>query len=137
MPKHRSAPPPEAEAQDDSPEQMTLNIEVQRLIVSGREAFASEMAFQKARAALAGKLVGRIAGLGALALALLFFVLMALVVGSLIALAPVIGAWAALGVVVLVQLVLIAACALLALLTVRALKRVIKDKPDSKAEDQP
>jgi len=119
MPKHRDTAP------EDEP--ITLDVEWQRLIASGRAAFASEIAFQKARAALAGRLIGRIAGLGALALALVFFILMALVVGSLLALAPMIGAWGALGVVVLVLVLGIAACVAIVLATLRALKRVLKD----------
>ena len=114
-------------AQDEAAEHQTLDVEFQRLFASGREAFASELAFQKARAALAGKLAGRIAGLGALALALLFFVLMALVVGVLIALVPVLGAWGAMGVVVAVLLLASFVCLLGMRAAVRALGRVLKD----------
>lgn len=128
MPKHRPITPPEPQQADaeDTVEYQTLDVEIQRLISSGREAFASELAFQKARAALAGKLAGRVAGLGALALALLFFVLMALVVGVLIALVPVLGAWGALGVVVAVLLVAALLCALGVRAALRALGRVLK-----------
>jgi fatty acid desaturase len=66
--------------------------------------FSSEVAYQRARAILASKIAGRIAGLAALAAALVFFFLMALVVGLLLALAPLLGTWQALGIVVLALL---------------------------------
>ncbi len=69
------------------------------LFEDGQSLLAAEIAFQKARA---GFLLGRAKGilaLAALALALLFFALMALVVGLLLALAPLIGPWGALAVV--------------------------------------
>ncbi len=130
MPKHRT-PDPVPPEPEEQVERLTLDVELQRLIDSGRQAFASELAFQKARVALAGKLAGRIAGLGALALALLFFVLMALVVGALIALGPVLGAWGALGVVLVVLLLATTACGLAIRAGVRTLKRVFKDGPDA------
>lgn len=71
------------------------------LLEDGQSLIAAEIEFQKARA---GFLLGRAKGilaLAALALALLFFALMALVVGLLLALAPLIGPWGALAVVFL------------------------------------
>jgi hypothetical protein len=71
------------------------------LLEDGQSLIAAELEFQKARA---GFLLGRAKGilaLAALALALLFFALMALVVGLLLALAPLIGPWGALAVVFL------------------------------------
>jgi hypothetical protein len=125
MPRKRS----DAEAGDE-PEAVTLEVEVSRLIASGREAFASEIAFQKARAALAGKLVAKMAGFGALALALLFFMILALVMGSLLALAPVLGAWGALGAVLAGLLLGVALCGLGLVVALRAFKRVMRDKPE-------
>ncbi len=84
----------------DTPEHVTL-VEELRALVSEAQAMArTEIAYQTARLSLGGKLVGRVAGLGALALALVFFALMALVVGSLLALIPLLGAWGAVAVVV-------------------------------------
>lgn len=74
--------------------------EVRRLIAAVRQFVAAELAYQKARAGLMGKAAVLIAGGGALALALFFFTLMALVVGLLLALAPLIGPWGAMGAVV-------------------------------------
>lgn len=88
---------------DDSKEgdkrPMALTSEIEALIAAAKAAFSSEVAFQRARALLASKIVGRIAGLAALGVALVFFFLMALVVGLLLALAPLLGTWQALGVV--------------------------------------
>lgn len=69
------------------------------LLEDGQSLIAAELEFQKARA---GFVLGRaksILTLAALALALLFFALMALVVGLLLALAPLIGPWGSLAVV--------------------------------------
>lgn len=69
------------------------------LFEDGQSLIAAELEFQKARA---GFVLGRAKGilaLAALALALLFFALMALVVGLLLALAPLIGPWGSLAVV--------------------------------------
>lgn len=88
---------------DDSEEHgkrpMALTSEIEALIAAAKAAFSSEVAFQRARALLASKIVGRIAGLAALGVALVFFFQMALVVGLLLALAPLLGTWQALGVV--------------------------------------
>jgi len=59
----------------------------------------AELAFQKSRAAYAGAQARSVALLGISAAVLVFFAVMALVVGAVIALAPVIGGWAATGVV--------------------------------------
>jgi hypothetical protein len=111
MPKHREEPP-------------TLDVELSELYASGKSAMDTELAFQKARAALALKLVGRIAGYGALVCALLFFVLMALVVGLLLALGPVLGAWGALGVVMVGLVVATGAAALAAKATLGRLLKL-------------
>lgn len=69
------------------------------LLEDGQSLIAAELEFQKARA---GFVLGRAKGilaLAALALALLFFALMAVVVGLLLALAPLIGPWGSLAVV--------------------------------------
>ena len=101
----------------------TLADEVTGLIKGAKAAAASEIAYQKARAGLAAGTIARIAGFGLLAIALLFFVLMALVVGLLLALLGPLGAWGATGAVV-VGLLLAAA---LALLGVRAgVRRLIR-----------
>ena len=118
--------PPELDDEPIRPdENPSLGDDLRALVAEARAAFDSEFAYQSARAGLAGKIIARIAGLAALALALVFFVLMALVVGLLLALAPVLSAWGALGVVVAGLLVLTALAGLGVKAGVRRLKRVL------------
>lgn len=107
---------------------MALTSEIEGLIAAAREAFSSEVAYQRARAILASKIAGRIAGLAALAAALVFFLLLALVVGLLLALAPLLGTWQALGIVVLALLLGMAVAAWAALRAWRRLKGVLTGK---------
>jgi len=108
---------------------LALTAEIESLIAAARAAFSSEIAFQRARALLASKTVGRIAGFAVLAVALVFFFLMALIVGLLLALAPLLGTWQALGVVIggLVLGVLLALWA--ARRAWRRLKRILTGGP--------
>ena len=105
---------------------MALTTEIENLIAAAKAAFSSEVAFQRARALLASKMVGRIAGLAVLALVLVFFFLMALVVGLLLALAPLLGTWQALGVVVAALVLGMALAAWGARRAWRRLKRILK-----------
>lgn len=82
------------------PDEPSIVDEIRLLIAAARQSAEAELAYQSARAKLLVKATAWIAGGGALALALLFFVLMALVVGLLLALAPMLGPWGALGAVV-------------------------------------
>jgi len=92
MPKHR---------QDlNEAEEPSLEQDFHGLFASTRAAFDSEIEYQKARANMAVGLVLRIAGLAALALALVFFLLMALIMGGLLGLATVVGPWGAMGIIV-------------------------------------
>jgi Flp pilus assembly protein TadB len=90
--------------------------DVRQLAEDGRTLLEAELAYQKSRAALAGQTVKGMAGWIALALALVFFALMALVMGLLLALTPLIGGWLAMVAVVL-------GLALLAVLSGLAAKR--------------
>ena len=110
----RREPPPEGPN--------SLANDLRALIAEAKAAFDTEFAFQAARAGLAGKTIVRIALLGLLALALLFFVLMALVVGLLLALAPQLTPWGALAAVVAGLLV----ATLLAGLGIRAAVKRLK-----------
>jgi Putative Actinobacterial Holin-X, holin superfamily III len=89
-------PPPIADA-DAEP---TLVDDLRQLAVDGRTLLEAELAYQKSRAAVAGKAAGSIAGWGALTLALVFFALMALVVGLIMALTARLGPWGAMAAVV-------------------------------------
>ncbi|MDP9057024.1 MAG: phage holin family protein [Pseudomonadota bacterium] len=82
------------------PDKPSIADEVRQLIAAARQFADAELAYQKTRAGLMAKAAAAIAGFGALALALLFFGLMAVVVGLLLALAPLLGPWGAMAVVV-------------------------------------
>jgi Flp pilus assembly protein TadB len=79
--------------------------DLRQLAEDGRTLLEAELAYQKSRAALAGKAAGSIAGWGALALALVFFALLAMVTGLILALTPQLGPWGAMAAVVLGLLV--------------------------------
>ena len=83
--------------------------DVRALVDDGRTLLEAELAYQKSRAALAGRTAKSMAGWIALALSLVFFALMALVMGLLLILAPLIGG---LGATLVVVLGLLAAAAL-------------------------
>ena len=69
--------------------------DVRQLASDGRTLLEVELAYQKSRALVAGQAAKGVAGWGALALALVFFALMALVLGLVLVLAEAIGAlWA-------------------------------------------
>jgi len=101
------------------------------LLGEGQSLLEAELAFQKARASFVLGRAKSILALGALALALLFFALMALVMGLLLALAPMIGPWGALGVVVLGLLALTGLCVLGMIRGIGAVTRAIKNKGDA------
>lgn len=69
--------------------------DVRQLASDGRTLLEAELAYQKSRALVAGQAAKGVAGWGALAIALVFFALMALVLGLVLVLAEAIGAlWA-------------------------------------------
>ncbi|MFM5884635.1 MAG: phage holin family protein [Novosphingobium sp.] len=84
--------------------------DVRDLVADGRTLVEAELAYQKSRAAVAGAGAKGVAGWGALALALVFFALMALVVGLVLALTSLIGPWLATLVSVLALLITAALC---------------------------
>lgn len=101
------------------------------LLEDGQTLLAAEIEFQKARA---GFVLGRAKGilaLGGLALALLFFALMALVMGLLLALAPLIGPWGALAVIVLGLLGFTGLCVLGVVRRIGAITRALRGKDDA------
>lgn len=110
----------------ETAEQDSLIGGVRALLEDGQTLLGAEIAFQKARA---GFVLGRAKSvliLGVLALVLLFFTLMALVMGLLLALAPLIGPWGALAAVVLGLLALAGLCVLGAVSRVRSTLRALK-----------
>ena len=124
-----SSPPPDPEASgSETPEHETLVDELRSLIGEAQAMARAEIAYQTARLSLAGKIVGRIAGLGALALALVFFALMALVVGLLLALVPVLGVWGSMAVVVAALLLATLAALQAARAAWRRLRQILTDQ---------
>jgi hypothetical protein len=89
----------------DDPAERSLVDDLRQLAGDAREAAQAEVAFQQSRAKVVGASAGGIAARAVVALALVFFALMALVVGLLLALTPVLTAWGATALVVVVLLV--------------------------------
>ena len=86
--------------------------EVSHLLEDGISYAKAEAAFQKTRATLVGKLLGMAAGFGVVALVVANIALIALAIGLIMALAPLITIWGAVAVVVLLLLAITAVLAL-------------------------
>ncbi len=65
--------------------------DVRQLVDDGRTLIEAELAYQKSRAVVAGQAAKSVAGWSLLALSLAFFALMALVLGLMLILSPLIG----------------------------------------------
>lgn len=102
--------------------------EVRNLYAAARARAETELAFQKARASLAGKWAGIAAALGCAAAVLLFLALMAAVFGLVLSLAAVVGPWAATGVVTGAFALLAVVSALLAWSRVRRIMALMRDR---------
>ncbi|WP_374528616.1 phage holin family protein [Novosphingobium sp.] len=98
---HDEQPPLIAAQAGDEARDRSLVDDVRQLVSDGKTLLEAELAYQKTRAAVAGAGAKGVAGWAALALALLFFTLMALVMGLLLALTPLLGGWGAMALVVL------------------------------------
>ncbi len=111
--------------QDTAPDQATgdepgeesggftsLRDDIAVLVDDARTYAEAEIAFQKTRAGLAGRKAARALGLLVLALLLLHIALIALAVGAVIALAPLVTIWGAIAIVVGVLLAGVAALVL-------------------------
>ncbi len=104
---------------------------IRALLEDGQTLFEAELAFQQARV---GYALGRAKGIALLlvaALFLAFFFLVALVVGLLLALTPLVGAWGALGIVGLALLLGTVGCAMAAVRRYRTARDVIMGKEDA------
>ena len=101
------APPLIAQSTSDAAARSLVD-DARQLVTDGRTLLEAELAYHKARAAVAGEAARGVAAWGALALALVFFALMALVVGVLLGIAQLLGYWEATGIVVLVLLLIAA-----------------------------
>lgn len=92
----------------------SLPEDLRQLADDARALAEAELAYQKSRAAFAGQEVKRITMLGALAAALVFFALMALTLGLVLALTPLLTAWGATAAVTAGLLITAGLCGLLA-----------------------
>lgn len=106
----------------DEAERPTLAADLRQLADQARTLAQAELAFQKSRAAYAGAEIRGIAMLLAVALVLLFFAAMAMVVGTVIALGPLLGLW---GAAAAVTLGLVSLAGLSALLARGRMKRMV------------
>lgn len=85
---------------DDSDSFTILRNDITALVDDARTYAEAEIAFQKTRAGLAGKTAGRAVVLLVLAVVMLHIALIALAVGAVIALAPLVTIWGAIAIVV-------------------------------------
>lgn len=92
------------------PDKPGMAAQLRGLYADGRELVDAEIGFQKARMAAVGRQVRTMAVLAFVGLVLLSCALIALVVGTMIALIPLIGPWGAMGATVLGSLVLAGLC---------------------------
>lgn len=82
--------PPPLIAEDAA--ERSLVEDVRQLVDDGRTLLEAELTYHKSRAVVATKAARSVAGWGVLALSLVFFALMALVLGLVLALVPALGA---------------------------------------------
>ena len=120
-------PPPLVNSDTSDAAERSLVEDIRRLVEDGRTLAEAEIAYQKSRAAVAGAGAKGIAGWLALALALLFFTLMALVVGLLLALTPLLGGWGAMAAVTLGLLLCTGLCVAVAGARWKRLSQALSD----------
>lgn len=119
-----------ADTQADNAAERSLVDDVRDMVADGRTLLEAELAYQKSRAAIAGRTAKSIAGWIALALSLVFFALMALVMGLLLTMAPLIGPF---GATALVILALLAGAGLAALAAMRRWKAMSRRLAEDEA----
>lgn len=115
---------PEPGTGDNANHSESIAQEVRRLIAQARAYAQVEGERQKLRARIAGGKIRTIAICGVLALFLLLGFIVAGLVGLIIALAPVIGTWLALGAVLLAVLIVIGILGAIAQSKVKQVKRL-------------
>ncbi|QUL38790.1 phage holin family protein [Erythrobacter sp. JK5] len=101
-------PDPSVASEDDVSGDEGLFEELAALVDDGRTYAEAEIAFQKTRASLAGRSVGMAAVFAVLAIIALHIAFLALAVGLVIALAPLVSIWGAIAIVVGALLLLVA-----------------------------
>ncbi|MBS0475885.1 MAG: phage holin family protein [Proteobacteria bacterium] len=105
--------------------------DVRVLVDDGRTLLEAELAYQKSRAVVAGAGAKGVAAWGALALALAFFALMALVVGLIVALGVALGPWLAMALVVAALIGAATLCALVAARRWKHTARLLSEQDDA------
>ncbi len=125
-------PEPSSAPAGASESERSLAEDLRDLIDHGRVAVEAEVAFQKSRATYAAASIGKIAALGAVAAAIAFVSVIALSVGLIFSLAPLLTPLGATAAVVGAMLLV---AGILALLAVARWKRMIATISDNAAAD--
>ncbi|WP_234026366.1 phage holin family protein [Qipengyuania thermophila] len=114
----------------DADSDISLIENVTALYHDGRDYLTHELAYQKTRAAYAGKSVGSIAGLGVAAGVVALLAAIGLTVGAILSLATLIGPLAATLVVVVALLVVAAVLGMMARSKAMTMVRVLKGEDE-------
>jgi Protein of unknown function (DUF1469). len=122
MPHSHDDLPPLAETED-----LTLTKDLRQLASEAKALAQAELTFQKSRAAYAGSETKVIAVLALAAALIVLFALMAFVVGTVIALGPVLGLWGAMAAVVVALLLCAGACGLAAKARAKRMMSIVSD----------
>lgn len=117
---------PDGAAVGDPPHR-SLNDDVRSLAAAGRDLAQAELAYQKARAAYAGKATRNIVLASGAALTLGFLALIALVLGLILTLAPVLTPIGATAAVVAGLLIVAILCLMIARSSVKSMKAVLSE----------
>lgn len=125
-PSSQQLAPPE-----DDAERVTLADDLRQLADEAKALAQAEFAFQKSRAAYAGAETRTISLLLLVGAVLVFFAVMALVTGSVIALGPLLGPWGATAAVTFALLVVAGICAGSARTRLARMKSVLADPRDT------
>ena len=116
-----------------SSDERSLFDDIDDLIDDARTYFDAELSYQKSRAAFVAECLKKGIGFVVVALVLVFLALIGLTVGLVIALTPLITAWGATAVVVLVYLLLAAVLVRGALKAFRGIKIALNEEGDGEA----
>lgn len=108
-------------------EDASLRDDLRLLTADAKSFFAAELSYQKTRAAYASGKAKIIAVLGVVAAVFVFFAVMAAVVGTVIALGPILGPWCAMLAVTGGLLLITAICVFTALYHLRQMKAVLSE----------
>lgn len=109
----------------------SLSEDIRTLTTAGRDLAQAELAYQKARAAYAGKAMRVVTSATAAALALAFVALMALVMGLILTLVPILTPIGATAAVVAGLLIAATLCVMVARNRLQSMKSVLGETPGS------